>query len=72
MKAISSPALGLAFSVSAAAYAGVLMSPIKPVHLGPSSLIEVNLSCREWVSICLKRFGTTSQRYGQCLRNHGC
>ena len=35
-------------------------------------VIKVQLSCRKGVSICFKRWGTASPKYGQCLRNHGC
>jgi hypothetical protein len=74
MKAIMSAVLGLVLSVSAAAHAGAPVSAINPAlyDTGPGSLIKVQLRCREWVSICLKRFGPRSPRYGECLRNHGC
>jgi hypothetical protein len=74
MKAIMSALLGLALCVSAAAYAGVPVSAINPAlyDTRPPGLIKVQLSCRKWVATCLKRFGSSSPRYGQCLRNHGC
>jgi hypothetical protein len=74
MKAIMSAVLGLVLSVPAAAHAGALVSAINPAlyDTAPRSVIKVQLSCREWVSVCLKRFGPRSPKYGQCLRNHGC
>ena len=74
MKAIMSAVLGLVLSFSAAAQAGVPASAVNPAlyDTGPRGLMMVQLSCREWVSFCLKRFGPKSPKYGQCLRNHGC
>lgn len=73
MKAIMSAVFGLVLSISAA-HADALVSAINPAlyDTGPRSVIKVQLSCREWVSTCLKRFGPRSPKYGQCLRNHGC
>jgi hypothetical protein len=73
MKAVISAVFGLVLSASAAP-AGAPVSAINPAlyDTGPHSVIKVQLSCREWVSTCLKRFGPKSPKYGQCLRNHGC
>jgi hypothetical protein len=74
MKSTMFAVLGLVLSVSAAAHADAPVSAINPVFYdtGSRSLIKAQLRCREWVSICLKRFGPGSPKYGQCLRNHGC
>jgi hypothetical protein len=51
------------------------VSAIEPPAMSPmvtSSATKVISNCRIWVARCLKRFGSSSAKYGQCLRNHGC
>jgi hypothetical protein len=75
MRRSTAAGLGAMFVVWVIALTGAPVGAIEKPAIFPSlprNITKVQLSCRKWVSICLKRWGPSSPKYGQCLRNHGC
>jgi hypothetical protein len=76
MGRIAAAAFGLSLSVSALTPTNGAMAAMEVPVISSAvkgDLIKVQQpNCRKWVSICLKRWGPGSPKYGQCLRNHRC
>jgi hypothetical protein len=76
MGRIVAAAFGLLLSALAIAPTSGAMAAMEVPAISPAvkgDLIKVQQSnCRKWVSTCLRRWGSASPKYGQCLRNHGC